>query len=741
MNIMTNNTLDEIIKAIMSRRLGKSVNMMDNYLLTRQRTADSEEMSILKSDYQRLVDYWQMGGDDPQRQALYDKLLRRMYALTTNIKLHESLLASSFLQSLNKQARQNRNDWSLGYIRQMLEDYVSNIALLDLEQPHLRKQKMADIYSSHQNEMNALFDYIFLSRSWKANVREAFKDMLLSPTIDTIDLQLMVSAITLSCLRAFCIHKFMTLVEVYEKTTDETLRQRALVGWVLCMDSSKQSLFTELSDTVKRLCENERCRQELKELQMQFVLCTRADDDSRKIKDEILPELMDGNHLKMTTKGMVETEEDQLETILNPDAEEQKMERMEANIRKIANMQKNGTDIYYAGFSQMKRFPFFNHIASWFVPFYPQHPSISTIWNHSKGHQMLQGITQMGAFCDSDKYSFVLAFEQVLNHLPQQMLEMVEKGEATPMPVGGEVSLEQQHQPAFIRRSYLQNLYRFFRLFPQRHEFKNPFEGDDNRIYFCCNKLFEGTAFEKLFVEIASFLTKQGNCREALLILNNLQADVYGFDYHMLKGYLQSREGQNQNAMQSFQAALVLEPDNPRALKNYARQLFLLKDYQKAMMAFEKLMLLLPDNHDVELNTAVCHVCLKHYDEASKLLYKLNYSSPDNLHVNHTLAWVQVLLGKYDVAERMFQKLMNSDAIIADGVLNYGYCLWFQNKVNDALQQFKQYQTLLSEEDTRSNAISHRSSLEHVFLVDDHELLSEHGIGDVEIMLMLDNLI
>jgi hypothetical protein len=38
----------------------------------------------------------------------------------------------------------------------------------------------------------------------------------------------------------------------------------------------------------------------------------------------------------------------------------------------------------------------------------------------------------------------VLAFSQVLVHLPQSILKLAEEGDALPMPLGGEVSAEEQ---------------------------------------------------------------------------------------------------------------------------------------------------------------------------------------------------------------------------------------------------------------------------------------------------------
>lgn len=126
----------------------------------------------------------------------------------------------------------------------------------------------------------------------------------------------------------------------------------------------------------------------------------------------------------------------------------------------MMNMQKAGSDIYFGGFSQMKRFPFFYHAANWFCPFYLEHPEISSTVDKLKDTPLLTNILNNGPFCDSDKYSFTLAVASVISHIPANMREMFNTKEA----LGQTVSDEDQRQPAYIRRMILQDMYRFFRL-------------------------------------------------------------------------------------------------------------------------------------------------------------------------------------------------------------------------------------------------------------------------------------
>ena len=108
---------------------------------------------------------------------------------------------------------------------------------------------------------------------------------------------------------------------------------------------------------------------------------------------------------------------------------ERRMKTLEENMQKMIDMQRSGADIYFGGFAQMKRHSFFLKTCNWLMPFTPHHPAVSKIWNGVQGKRFLHKMMQTGSFCESDKYSFVLAFDKVVGMLPQKLLDMLENGE------------------------------------------------------------------------------------------------------------------------------------------------------------------------------------------------------------------------------------------------------------------------------------------------------------------------
>ena len=722
--------LKQIISTICQHRLKSSIDALENLLLSNPNQADMEKLVGIKNDYLLMADYWQRGYDDPQRLEVYDQLLHRLYVLTTNIYIHEQLRSSAYMMGVYQRPRQTRRDWSVASVKNQLEAYVTDTAILGLEPKHTRQEKLLTLNQQHQQMVQDLFEYILTSRLWSESLSEAFMDILLSPTIDINDQLLIASAITLSALNAFDITKFKVLTSVYRQSSDIKLRQRALVGWVFVMDAQKSKFYPEMVQIVSQICQDKQCCNELIELQMQLFYCMDTENDRRKIDEEIMPGLIDASRIKVTQHGLVEMDEDTLEDILHPEDAERNMEKMEMGMKKMFDMQKQGSDIYFGGFSQMKRYPFFTVISNWFVPFTPNHPLISHIWNQSRGRKFLHSFIKMDNLCDSDKYSFVLAFEQMRDQLPENLIKMIYEGEASFMLIGSGENAEQQLTPALVRRIYLQNIYRFYRLFSMRREFLNPFEESDKYLFFA-NGLFRNTPMEDRLIEIASFLIKRKRYDDAQKVLNDVPQRCQDYQYYMMKGNILRHLPYSTlfSELECFRAALEQKPGDQKAMMGLARVSFRAGNYKDAADMYVQLLEKEPDNRNFILNIAICLSNLDRNKDAEKILFKQNYLYPDDNHVSRALAWVLTLQDKLKQAQKLYEQLLAIDNPVPTDFLDYGYCLWFDGDITNAVVAFQQFLKLQKDESF---------SMETEFLNTEYGLLRQHQIHDVEIQLMLD---
>ena len=716
-----------IFHHIKAHNLSDAIDELEMFLATHPHQVNSDRLHAIRTDLQLMADYWKRGFKDPQLPSLYQKLMQRMYVLCANIRMQYNISQSSYLTSLMARVRLSARDFSPLNIRDELETFVSEIALLELEPEHQRAARQEKLYAQHQQAMVVLFSYLFTSDQWTDSQAASMEEMLLSPTIDSNDQQLMVSGIMLSLLEHFDMGKFRTLVHVYERAQDEQVRQRAFVGWVLAMDSPiAASVYPEQITLVEKLVEQEKCCRELVELQQQLIMTMNAEEDQKTIQREIMPDLMDGQHLRMTRNGIEETEDDPMQDILNPDESERKMAQVEESYQRMMAMQKQGSDIYFGGFSQMKRFAFFNELSNWFVPYSIHHPEVTESLKTTGGNLFLQTMMKNGPFCNSDKYSFTLAFQQVLNQIPQNIREMLDKGEAKI----NEVDTDELNKPSYIRLLYIQDLYRFYRLFSQKNRFVNPFDKEEARYLFCADPIFTKTHLETSFNEVVAFLLKRKRTEEAARVLRNYGEARRDFQFWMMAGYILQHHGKNiepvvdgYDDLQCYQEALKLLPDNEKALVGYGRALFVRMMYQEALETYDKLLTLNPDRKSYRLNRAVSLTNLGQYAGALKELYRLNYESPDDQNVSRVLAWTLVCEGKYDAAVKIYNDLLKGD-VQADDLLNYGYCLWLSGHVDEAADCFHRF--------LKESAFSREYILQN-----EAALLKEKGVTEPEQQLML----
>lgn len=740
-----NKELDDILTLLTERKLGLAIEHLETFFYKYPELGHADVLDGIKSDYMLMADYWAGGYRDPQLGEIYGRLTLRMYCLVSNMMLRYGVTHVPYFSSLSRAVATNGRDRTPAAVQADLEEFVSDVALLDLEPEHVKGEKKAVLYARHQSLMSDLFNWILLSEQWSEDLAGIYEEMLLSPTVDVNDQALIVSAVSLSAMNVFDANKIALLIGVYRRSIDEKVRQRALVGWVLALGKGACDLFPELKTTVEELLGSESVCAELSELQMQLLLCMSAENDNRTIQKEIMPDLLKHNNFNITRNGIEERDEDPMQDILNPEEAESNMEKVEKSFRRMIDMQKAGSDIYFGGFSQMKRFPFFDNISNWFVPFYAEHPAVAPICDSKKNGKLVQTIIASGPFCDSDKYSFVLAFSQVIDRIPQSMREMIGSGEVT--GISHVMDIDKQ-SAAYIRRIYLQDIYRFFRLYPSRSYFYNPFDYRKGERWsadyvFFANDIFKDTPLAKKNGEIVTFLMKRGMYAEAAEVLCCYADEDKDYQYYMLCGNVLRHEREmisrefmaGETASECFRKAMECMPGDERALMGFARACFYEGNYTEACAAYEKLIAATPEKKSFLIGYSVCLVNLERYDETLKVLYKLDYEYPEDETVKRILARALVGAGKYEQAENMYLKLSDADKTEPDDYVNHGFCKWFAGKHREAARLFARY---LKSKYKNSTADYYRERAEKDIIESEKGFITSHGIGDIDIQLMSD---
>lgn len=714
--------LSSAINNLMDKRLDLAIDLLEQLYVQRPTLIGHSELEAVKNDYQLMVDYMERGFTDDKRASLYLSLLQRLYRVAADLEI--SWRCKNVIVYVDAFRISDHLNTSHDFIRSVLESFVSDVAMLSLLPEAERTEKAKDLYDRHQVFVNRLFNTLWTSCQWSDDDSAFYAGLMLSPMVDVVDQQLLVSAVTLGAMNQFDINKFKALTTVYQQSTDERVRQRALVGWVLSVFEGLD-IFPEQDKIIRKLCENKDTIRELYALQIQFFYSQDTEKDNEKLQRDIMPYLVDGSNITIGRLGIVEKEEDSLENILNQDAEDKRMEQMEEKVRKMMEMQKQGSDIYFGGFRQMKRFPFFNDLANWFTPFYIDHPALRTTIERIGQPNILQTITNQGNFCESDKYSLAFAMESIINQIPGNIKEMM-GSEGVFDPMG--TTLDKSN-PTYICRAYIQDLYRFFRLYRSSNELINPFIDNHKSsfvadTFFFVYKSFIGTGLDEYKMRLALYLYKHKNMDKLVELMSTFH--VEDANYNILMGYINLYFGKPDVAYQIFNMVLQEDTENQWALKGMARAAMDCEDYDTAEHTYSQLLRLEPDNINYAVKRCVTLLKTERYAEAREELFRLDYQYPDNMNVKRVFAWMMLLDKSLDKASQLYDLIL-ADAPMAEDYLNSGYCWWAKGNIGQAKNSFQAWITM-----TKGNKDRLLEEIRN-----DQKVLDLYGITEIDCLLMV----
>ena len=746
----------------------------------------------VKNEYRLMQDAMMRGLRDDKLDEVYADIMRKVYGAGLDVFIEEKVKQYSSFAYARASAQQTEAHPDA--VRTVLEAYVQDMAMMAFEPENTRKAKMEKLTADHYAYMKQLFNALLVAPMWNDRRAADFADLLLSPTIDRDDALLLVSAVMLATMNVNDPYKWDMLAEVYVRATDKVLKMRALVGWVLSLPFNPRGprLFPFVQERIKAMLADKTTLKQMLDMQMQMLFCCNADADNEEIQRNIMPTLIKNTNLQMTRLGIVEKEDDPMKDIMDPNAAERDMEEMERKYRKMMDMQKQGSDIYFGGFSKMKTFPFFHDLCNWFAPFNAAHPALGAARERLAGSTFLNKLMENGPFCDSDKYSFALAIAQIMDRMPDNVKEML-NSDAT---FGPTVSKEEQENPAYICRSYLQSLYRFFRLYRSKRDFLNPFildelEDNDGNALFFSYKLLACPEMEENAAALCGFLLKRKMMQElrtmALYYKSSQNPRLVRF-----LALVPMTDGKWQEAYDLF-ASVPEDQHTEESLRGMAHCCMSLKRFGEAVDIYRRLLAMHPDNFSYQLNLAVCLMSSdaaascgdasssscgdaasscgdaasscgdaasslgdkveaqpnKVVEEGTKLLYKLDYEHPDNVNVRRVLAWCMMLQGNFAKAIDIYTRLLSQpDAVSADR-LNAAYAHWLSRDVARAVALLREYCNLCEQEEAEAKEAAKKqgqrcepAKSRNYRLVEDFtkdaDLLSKYGISLTERKIMVD---
>ncbi|MCX6282615.1 MAG: tetratricopeptide repeat protein, partial [Bacteroidetes bacterium] len=293
-----------------------------------------------------------------------------------------------------------------------------------------------------------------------------------------------------------------------------------------------------------------------------------------------------------------------------------------------------------------------------------------------------------------------------------------------------EQMLDQSLSENAIIIQYIQDLYRFFKIFPGRGEFEDLFR---RKISFE-DLYFYRTFFEqeRFTLKLAEFYFEKGHYYEAIEIYEYLsgKGSPSGEFYEKI-GFSYQKLGRFKKAIEFYKKAELFDADRLWILKKLGWCFIRLKDFQSALEYFKEALEVQPNDQSLQTQLAQCYLNLKDYEKASQIYAQLLFYSPGNLKFLRPAAYCDFVSGKLTQAESGYSELLtNADKLSAYDYMNAGHVYLCQGDRKLAL-------------DLYTKSLSGREFSESAFMDafdEDVPHLLKYGISAAEIPLIKDYL-
>ncbi len=498
-----------------------------------------------------------------------------------------------------------------------------------------------------------IFDLIWTTHPLSVDDVAAIGNLMTDPSLPSHFKALCISALMMGELEYHDESRLRLLMDAYE-LPDTSLSVRALCALLIAMSIRRdRPMSGPLSRRFALLTDNPGWAHDVRMAMLQFIRTRDTERIGRKLTEEVIPDMM------KLRPGM----EKLSDLPLDPESMEENPEWAELldksgvadKLRELQELQEDGADVMMVTFSNLKTFPFFHDISNWFLPFHSSH-SLVAFGSDPSQRVMGEILSSSPMLCSSDRYSVVLSLSQ----MPQQQRDMMAaqlkaNSDAVASMSFGDLTTASKDREQ-MARGYVQDLYRFFRLFRRKGEFSDPFATPLNLVTVApLAPLFDDEESLRL---VGEFYFRHSHYAEALEIFERLAVQVPpSAELFQKMGFCCQMTGNLPEAIRYYGQSELLNSENDWTVRKLALCHRMSGNFKEALAYYRRLEKNKPDDAGIAFNIGVCEMMLSHYDKAIPYFYKVEFLKGESVRSSRPL--FESLLASGD-----FQKAAKYSALI-----------------------------------------------------------------------------
>ena len=681
-----------------------------------------------RTSYNYMLDYMRQGISDPQRENLYLRLRTDLWDIADRARiLLLDKVSSHYYHETRRTQALLPPEPNLKEQLAELESIVDDIDLCQLP-PH-NNVIPDDLRRRHEAASRRLFINVWTSDPWTDEQVDQADLWLESNIFATHEISLLVSAVSMSLLQWFDPKKMQWLLRASVSFEVEYC-ERALVGVALALlqHGDRVYLYPDLTETVRKHAAEYELGKRLNTVYLQLLRCRETDSINRKMQEEILPTMLQNKDLFRKLKQSLE---DEYEGDVPDWAEALDRLGLNDKIREMNDLQMQGKDIYMSTFAPLKSHPFFNDLPNWFRPFDLEHSAIPAELRQSGTFQKkLSLFFEVGALCDSDKYSLTF----MLQHLPQAQRDLMfaQLSQEALDELEDNEHLDKLRrfacQPQTISNRYLQDLYRFFKISRYKGQFADPFRESINLYANPVLRIVLNRP--ELKREIADLFLSEQRWKEAGDIYKDLTNTLppSNEDYEKAGFCLQKQKYYGQ-ALRYYEKADLLAHGNAWILRHLGTCCRMTERYKEALAYYEQADAIQPGNRGVLYQIANCLADLEEYKEAMDHYFRLDLAEEHSIRAWRGIAWCAFKLERWDTAAKYYDRIPDKEKTARDW-LNAGHVALVSDIPANAILLYRH----------AADKFGDRTEFREA-LLDDLTELESHGVTYNDLLLIADEVL
>ncbi len=629
-----------------------------------------EQLNKLQETYKYMLIYFTQGSQDPQRNQIYSNLRINLYELTEKVYNELQSVQSKHTYYIQK--------------RRIQEEKLTYADLSKI----IEKSSDVSDYETLDNNLLTLFYKIWTSDI--LSIREAADIQLLfdnDSLHDKVACQI-VSALYLSIQSRFDITKVNLLFDVALSGKPEArIRSYICLLLILYAYQNRTAVYTDIHDRLMLLSESPDFVRIVRTIILRFILSRETENISRKLREELIPEI-----LKITPKindkmNLMDLASDMEGDAMNPEWQDMLSKgKLGKKIEELGELQQEGADVMHSTFIHLKGFPFFNDVPNW-VLLYDNHYKDFQAHSTPEEASLYKTLKEAPFLCNSDKYSLSFSLSKMPESARNMMLsQFSEQANEFLQQSSAELPSDQVEIERIISQ-YIQDLYRFHKIYPYKHEFKDIFSLslDFHNLPIIRPYISD----DKSLTVIAEYYLRKNYVKDALPLFEELSVRKPDDDVLFQKiGYCKQLSDDIHGALEAYLHAEMLHTDSKWVLKRIAACYRSLKQPQKALEYYLRHEALDPNNLSIQLNIGHCYLELKMYEEALKCYFKVDYLDSKSHKAWRPIAWCSFLTGKFEQAQNYYAKIESERPKMQD-YLNAGHTEWAMQQTATALQKYQ----------------------------------------------------